>query len=105
VPTLVSALTLVALLRLSHLGLPPWHPAAWYAGVTAFVLAGSLSLGALVLNVAGSFLASALYFLMLDRTDNRTDRALHWLVLVGGFLMLIASRLYIDIKAYAVGLW
>ena len=103
-PTLVSALTLVALLKMSHVHMPRWHLAAWYAGVIALVLAGSMPAGQLVLNVVGSFLAVWFYFALLERTDNVTDRALHWLVLVVGFVGLIASRFYVDIKVYGVGL-
>ena len=51
---------------------------------------------------AGSFLAAWLYFVLLERTDNRQDRALHWLILIGGFFLLIASRLYIDIRVYGI---
>ena len=103
-PTLVSALTLVALLKMSHVFMPRWHLAAWYAGVIALVLAGSMPAGQLVLNLVGSFLAVWFYFVLLERTDNVTDRALHWLVLMVGFVGLIASRFYVDIKVYGVGL-
>ena len=51
---------------------------------------------------AGSFLAAWLYFVLLERTDNRQARALHWLILIGGFFLLIASRLYIDIRVYGI---
>lgn len=103
-PTLVSALTLVALLKMSHVFMPRWHLAAWYAGVIALALAGSMPFSQLVMNVAGSFLAAWFYFVLLDRTDNVMDRAVHWLVLVVGFVGLIASRFYVDIKVYGVGL-
>ena len=103
-PTLVSALTLVALLKIAHVFMPRWHLAAWYAGISALVLAGSMSGGQLVVNVACSFLAVWFYFVLLERTDNVTDRALHLLVLVFGFAVLIASRFYVDIKVYGFGL-
>lgn len=103
-PTLVSALTLAALLRISHVEMPRWHLAAWYGGVSALALAGSMPVGQLVLNVVGSFLLAWWYFVQLDRTDNVTDRAMHWLVLVVGFVALIATRFYVDIKVYGIGL-
>lgn len=97
-------LTLVALLRISHVLMPRWHLAIWYGGVSALVLRGMMAFGPLVVNVVCSFLGAWLYFVLLDQTDNVTDRALHWLILVGGFVVLIASRFYIDIKIYGIGL-
>jgi hypothetical protein len=55
-----------------------------------------------LLNGAASFLASWLYFVLLDRTDNRAQRELHWLILIGGFVGLLASRFLIDIRVYGV---
>ena len=103
-PTLVCTLTLVALLRLAHVEMPRWHLAAWYAGASAFALAGALPWGPLVLNGVASFLAAWGYFELLDRTDNAPDQALHGLVLVMGFVALIATRFYVDIKFHGVGL-
>jgi len=53
------------------------------------------------LDDAASFLAAWLYFELLDRTDNRAQRKLHWLILIAGFCGLTASRL-IDIRVYGV---
>ena len=70
--------------------------------LVALALFGSMPRTQAVLNGAGSFLAAWLYFVLLERTDNRQDRALHWLILIGGFFLLIASRLYIDIRVYGI---
>ena len=50
----------------------------------------------------GAALAAWLYFVLLERTDNYEDKPLHWLILIGGFFLLIASRLYIDIRVYGI---
>jgi hypothetical protein len=101
-PTVVAALTLAALLRLSLVELPRWHLAFWFALLVGLALRQSMPPLHALLNALGSFAASWLYFVLLDRTDNRADRALHWLVLIGGFALLIASRLYIDIRVYGI---
>ena len=101
-PTLVAALTLAALLRLSLVELPRWHLAFWFAVLVGLALVQSMPRWDAVVNAAGSFLAAWLYFVLLDRTDNRGDRVLHWLILVGGFFLLIASRLFIDIRVYGI---
>jgi len=101
---LVAALTLAALLKLSMLELPRWHLAFWYGGITIAVLLQSMPVSQALANGGGSFFAAWLYFLLLYRTDNVRDRSLHWLVLVSGFLALIAARFYIDIRAYGIGL-
>ena len=101
-PTLVAVLTLVALLKLSQVELPRWHLAFWFGLLVALALFGSMPRMQAILNGAGSFLAALLYFVLLERTDNRQDRALHWLILIGGFFLLIASRLYIDIRVYGI---
>ncbi|MBV7427658.1 MULTISPECIES: response regulator [unclassified Acidovorax] len=103
-PTLVAALTLAALLRLSLVELPRWHLAFWFGLLVGLALFRSMPRVDAILNGFGSFLAAWLYFVLLDRTDNRIDRALHWLVLVSGFFLLIASRLYIDIRVYGISL-
>ena len=101
-PTLVAALTLSALLKMAHVDLPRWHLAFWFGLLVALALFGSMPRMQAILNGAGSFLAALLYFVLLERTDNRQDRALHWLILIGGFFLLIASRLYIDIRVYGI---
>ena len=101
-PTLVAALTLSALLKMAHVDLPRWHLAFWFGLLVALALFGFMPRMQAILNVAGSFLAAWLYFVLLEPTDNRQDRALHWLILIGGFFLLIASRLYIDIRVYGI---
>jgi hypothetical protein len=104
VPTLVAALTLAALLRLAQVEMPRWHLAFWFALLVAAALAGSMSRAHLALNAAGSFLASWAYFVALDRTDGVGSRALHYLILVFGMMGLIASRLWLDLREYGIGL-
>ena len=101
-PTLVAALTLVALLKLSAVELPRWHLAFWFGVLVTLALFQSMPRAQAILNGVGSFFAAWLYFVLLDRTDNTQDRALHWLILIGGFFLLIASRLYIDIRVYGI---
>ena len=101
-PTLVAALTLSALLKMAHIGMPRWHLAFWFGLLVALALFGSMPRTQALLNGAGSFGAAWLYFALLDHTDNTQDRVLHWLILIGGFFLLIASRLYIDIRVYGI---
>jgi len=103
-PTLIAALTLSALLRLSYLEMPRWHLAFWFAVLVMLALFQSMPRSHALLNGAGSFLAAWLYFVLLDHTDNIPDRVLHWFILVGGFFLLIASRLYIDAIVYGISL-
>lgn len=102
--TLVAALTLVALLKMAHVEMPRWHLAFVFALLVTLAARGSMPPAHLVVNSLGSFGAAWLYFAWLDRTDTRPDRALHWLILVGGFVLLIASRLWLDIRVYRLGL-
>ncbi|MBL7087212.1 response regulator [Acidovorax sp.] len=101
-PTLVAALTLSALLKMAHVDLPRWHLAFWFGLLVALALFGSMSRTQAILNGVVSFVAAWLYFVLLEYTDTRQDRALHWLILIGGFFLLIASRLYIDIRVYGI---
>ena len=103
-PTLVAALTLSALLKIAHVELPRWHLAFWFGLLVTLALFSSLSRSQAILNGLGSFLAAWLYFVLLDLTDNNRDRALHWLILLGGFFLLIATRLYIDLRVYGISL-
>ena len=105
-PTLVAALTLSALLKMAHVDLPRWHLAFWFGLLVALSLFGVWGHAAHAGRPqrAGSFLAAWLYFVLLERTDNRQDRALHWLILIGGFVLLIASRFYLDIRVYGISL-
>jgi hypothetical protein len=103
-PTLIAALTLAGLLKIAHLGVPHWHLAFWFAALVFVALLQMIPWPQAALNGVGSFLAAWLYFWLLDRTDNVTDRAAHWLVLITGLVILIGSRLWIDVKVYQVGL-
>ncbi|MBV7539582.1 response regulator [Acidovorax sp. sic0104] len=103
-PTLVAALTLGALLRLSLVEQPRWHLAFWFGVLVGLALFQSMPRLHAIGNGLGSFFAAWLYFVLLDRTDNRQDRAWHWLILIGGYFLLIASRLYIDIRVYGISL-
>ncbi len=103
-PTLVAVLTLVALLKLSLVELPRWHLAFWFGLMVGLALLGSMPRVHALGNGVASFFAAWGYFALLDRTDNYEDRPLHWLVLIGGFTVLIASRLYIDIRVYGISL-
>ena len=101
-PTLIAALTLAALLKMAHVDMPRWHLAFWFAALVGLALRAFLPWWDVLLNGAASFLASWLYFVLLDRTDNRAQRELHWLILIGGFVGLMASRFLIDIRVYGV---
>ncbi len=103
-PTLVAVLTLSALLKLAHVDLPRWHLAFWFGLLVALALLGSMPRTQAILNGAGSFAAAWLYFALLEHTDNRQDRLLHWLILIGGFFLLIGSRFYIDLRVYGISL-
>jgi hypothetical protein len=103
-PTLIMALSLAGLLKIAHLGIPTWHLAFWLAALVLAALFQTLPLGHALFNGALTFLAGWLYFWLLDRTDTVTDRFPHYFVLVVGMMLLIGSRLYIDIKFYQVGL-
>lgn len=103
-PTLVAALTLVALLKMAHVSMPRWHLAFWFAVLVSLALSGGLTHRHLAANGVASFLAAWLYFALLDQTDNVADRALHWLVLVAGFVVLLGSRLWLDLRYYRIGL-
>ncbi len=65
---------------------------------------GSVSQRDLVVNGAASFLVAWLYFALLDWTDNAVDRGVHYLVLVGGLVLLLGSRLWLDLHYYRIGL-
>jgi hypothetical protein len=101
-PTLIAALTLAALLKMAHVDMPRWHLAFWYTALVGLALRAFLPWWDVLLNGAASVLASWLYFVLLDRTDNRAQRELHWLILIGGFVGLLASRFLIDIRVYGV---
>ena len=101
-PTLIAALSLAALLKMAHVQMPRWHLAFWYAALVALALRLFLPWWDVLLNGVASFFAAWLYFVLLDRTDNRAQRELHWLILIGGFVGLLASRFLIDLRVYGV---
>ena len=94
-PTLVAVLTLVALLKLSNVDMPRWHLAFWFGVLVGAALMGHMPR----LHAVGHGLLS---FVLLDRTDNRLDRVWHWLILIGGFGLIIMARMLIDIRAYGI---
>lgn len=102
--TLVTALTLTALLKLCTLGYKPLELALLLAALTGAVLWGALSGPQWLLNVGGMYAASAAWFWGLQATEGIGRAALHWLLLVGGFVLLIGTRLYLDLIVYGVGL-
>lgn len=101
-PTIVAALTLMALLKMAHVEMPRWHLAVWYGALITLVLGGQLPRLQVALNGFGSFLAAWLYFKLLERTDTSATRAEHYLVLVIGFTLLIGSRFWLDIQRYGI---
>lgn len=102
--TLVTALTLVALLKLCALGYKPLELALLLAVLVGAVLWGALGGLQWLLNVAGMYAASAAWFWSLQETEGIGQRALHGLLLIGGFVVLIGTRLYLDLIVYGVGL-
>ncbi len=102
-PTLIAALCLAALLKMSHVDLPRWHLAFWFTALVGIALRAFLPWWDVVLNSVAHFLGAWLYFGLLDHTDNREQRELHWLILLGGFVLLLASRFLIDVRIYGVG--
>lgn len=103
-PTVVTALTLVALVRLCGLGYKPLELALLLAVVVGGVLWAPLPAGQWALNIAGMYGAAAAWFWVLQATDAIGRQPLHWLLLVGGFVALIGARLYLDLIVYGVGL-
>ncbi len=103
-PTLISALALSGLLRITHLGIPLWHLAFFYTALVMTALFTVMPFMQALINGAGSFLASWLYFWLLDQTDVVTNRFPHYFVLVVGMLVLIGSRFWIDVRIYGIAL-
>lgn len=101
-PTVVAALTLVALLRMAHVEMPRWQLAFGFALLVGFALAANLRGWSLILNTGGSFLAAWVYFIALERTDNFTWKPLHYLILVGGMAGLLGSRFCLDVRHYGI---
>lgn len=103
-PTLVAALTLAALLKMAHVDMPRWHLAFWFAVLVTLTLSGAMPRAHVFANGAGSFAAAWLYFVLLDRTDHVGGQGLHALVLLGGLVLLLGSRLWLDLRVYGIGL-
>ena len=99
-PTIVAAMTLAALLRLSFVGTRAWELAFLYVVMVGFVLLPQLSWPHWFANVACMFLMAWAWFAALDYTDNIERKPLHWLILFFGFLVMIGSRAYLDLIVY-----
>lgn len=99
-PTVVAAMTLAALLRLSFVGTRAWELAFLYAVLVGLALLPLLPWGPWAVNVAGLFAMTWAWFAALDATDNIERRALHWLILFFGYLAMIGSRAYLDLIVY-----
>ena len=84
-PTLVAALTLSALLKMAHVDLPRWHLAFWFACWSHWPVRVHAA-HAVPSSTGGAAFWPRGSTLLLERTDNRQDRALHWLILIGGVL-------------------
>lgn len=103
-PTLVAALTLAALLKMAHVEQPRWHLAFWFGLLVGVVLMGHMPRWHAVGQGLLSFLGAWGYFVLLDLTDNKAQRELHWLILLVGFVALVGSRFWVDVRLYGVGL-
>lgn len=99
-PTIVAAMTLAALLRLSFVGTRAWELAFLYVVMVGFALLPQLSLPHWFANVTGMFLMAWAWFSALDVTDNIERKPLHWLILFFGFLVMTGSRAYLDLIVY-----
>ncbi len=64
------------------------------------VLWGNLPASDWLLNVGGMFGTCTAWLHGLQATDHLGGQALHWLLLVGGFCVLVGARLYLDLVFY-----
>ena len=103
-PTLIAALALSGLQKIAHLGIPLWHLAFFYSALVMAALFQAMSFSQALLNGLGTFLASWLYFWLLNYTDVVTNRLPHYFVLLVGMLVLIGSRFWIDVRIYGIAL-
>lgn len=103
-PTLVAALTLVALLKMADVDLPRWHLAFWFAVLVGLSLLPYMPRLHALGQALASFGGAWLYFGLLDYTNNRADRFWHWLILLAGFFVLLGSRFWIDLRVYGIAL-
>jgi hypothetical protein len=76
-PTLVTALTLVSLVKLSHLGYKPWELSFFLALIVGAVLWGSLSWTHWLFNVLGMFGTCTAWLTGLQATDHIGGQSLH----------------------------
>ena len=98
--TIVAAMTLAALLRLSFVGTRAWELAFLYGVMVGLVLLPQLSWPHWFANVASMFVMAWAWFFALDWSDNLERKPLHWLILFFGFLALVGSRAYLDLIVY-----
>jgi hypothetical protein len=103
-PTLVAVLSLVLLIKLLWLGWKPWELALAYVAIVGVALAGSVGPRAWLLDLGASYAAVFAWLRLLDRSDAVGTQTLHWLLLIGGLLLLVASRLWIDLKIHGLSL-
>jgi hypothetical protein len=99
-PTLVTALTLVSLVKLSGLGYKPWELSLFLAAILGAVLWNGFSLAHWFMNVAGMFGACTAWLHGLQATDHIGGQVLHWLLLIVGFCALVGARLFLDLVFY-----
>lgn len=99
-PTVVAALSLAALLRLSFVGIRAWELAFLYTVVVGAALWIQLPVAAWTVNTAGLFVMAWAWFAALDATDNIERRPLHWLILFFGYLVMVGSRAWLDLIVY-----
>ncbi len=99
-PTVVAALSLAALLRLSFVGIRAWELAFLYTVVVGAALWVQLPVAAWTVNTAGLFAMAWAWFAALDATDNIERRPLHWLILFFGYLVMVGSRAWLDLIVY-----
>lgn len=99
-PTVVAAMTLAALLRLSFVGVRAWELAFLYVVLVGLALWPQLAWQLWLANVVGMFVMAWGWFGALDATDNIEQRPLHWLILLFGYLALTGSRAYLDLVVY-----
>lgn len=99
-PTVVAAMSLVGLLRLSFVGTRAWELALFYAVLVGAALWPQLAWRPWAANAAGLFVMAWAWFSALDATDNIEGRPLHWLILFFGYLALVGSRAYLDLVVY-----
>lgn len=102
-PTLVIALSLVPLVRLGHLDHKPWELGLLLALIVGAVLWGSLTPAQWLLNIGLTYAAVTAWLWGLQATDHIGGQPLHWLLLIAGFVLLVGSRLYLDMIVYGIG--